>query len=473
MVHPGLGLSALVAGRSSLYPSYMRRLLAGLLAFLLAAQPAMGAGQKQAPVPSLPSAVIVPAVQVPVFPAGTANPTQGSKLETLAVPPSATATHDSAKAGQNTNWEAAGQGASAADAPVAKAEEVRRPQLSAPDQARLDAAVADFGPIPAPPVVRGKAVGMLPWAATAVAGLAPHLLSDRIAPMIMALVFAPLMSLMWGVFAGSMSSAVEKVPAGRPEAEADQARWDYWHEKAKLAASSAKLPSPKTLTVKDVDVVQAQAGGSPNDYQFVVYKGLDAFPEKQQEAVMHHEAGHVKHHDSLWTMIQMFAVTLGPTLAMMAGAAFGAAAGVNGPVQGAISLGQAVSAAAAEVPRASDPAQYLSLLMIPMILASIPLWYKNKKRDEYHADQHAAHVMGSPEHMVRFFVENSETDAEREAVLRAAEGKPALKEKPVGWIAKALAAWRALRLMVSSHPTHEQRVRRLRALSVPADPGPR
>jgi Zn-dependent protease with chaperone function len=189
-------------------------------------------------------------------------------------------------------------------------------------------------------------------------------------------------------------------------------------------------------------MVQAQAGGSPSDYQFIIYGGIDRFPEKQQEAVLHHEAGHVKHHDSLSTMVQMFAVTLGPTLAMLSGAAH------------------------------EPTADYLGAAALPMLWAAVPLWYKNKKRDEYHADQHAAHVMGSPEQLVRFFVESAETDAEREAALLAAEGKP-YTVKPVGWKAKALAAWRALRLLVSSHPTHEQRIQRLRALSVPVGPAGR
>jgi Zn-dependent protease with chaperone function len=250
-----------------------------------------------------------------------------------------------------------------------------------------------------------------------------HAPFDRVGPLVVGLVMAPMMSFMWAFIAGTMSHA--KQTAGRPaDDEAAAGRWDAWRAKISPLTEQAGLPAPSKLTVRGGSAVQAMAGGSPSDYELVVHGGMDHFPADQQEAVLRHELGHVKHYDSWSTAAQMFLATIGPMTAVMAGAI-------------------------------SDARTWLAL---PLLAATVPLWFASKRMDEYHADQHAAHAQGSAAPLIRFFVSDSD---DREDALRAAEGLPPAP-KPF-W----RRSWTALKGVVAGHPSHEKRIARLRALSGP------
>ena len=406
---------------------HLKGCLALLLAASLSGQQTVQAASVFTPRFSAPS--VVPALQLP----GALNPSAGLAptalsptslaapvllaspaapvvvapaqldIERLAAPQAPEASAAEAKTELDARWD--GQAPAAAEAVSSQAELVAAPAL-APSQP----GVSSSNRIPAPKVLLSRAAVVSGWVGLAGLASLTHAPYDRLAPLVIALIMSPALSFMWMVMAGSMQQAVGEpsAPATGPPSDA---REGQVLERLTALAATVGLPAPKRFKLVDSDLLQAQAGGTPDDYEVRIYRGLLQLPQDQQEAVMRHELGHVTHRDSGFSGLNMLLAPLAPAIAMTSGII-------------------------------SDPRGWWA---VPFAAAAVAAWGAVKKLDEFHADQFAAHTQGTAKPLAQFF---------REDIVR----------RDAGPVTKLRRLWEKVLSVASSHPSHERRIARLEDL---------
>ncbi len=405
----------------------LRRVLALLLAVSLSGQQTAQAASVFTTRVSVPS--VVPALQLP----GALNPSAGLvpavlsptslspsiqlfvpaapevaaaaqlDIERLAAPQVPEASATSAKADLDSRWD--GHTPAPSESFAVEAEPSAVPSL-APSQPSSPSGRR----IPAPKVLLSRAAVVSGWLGLSALASLTHAPYDRLAPLVIALILSPALSFMWIVMAGSMQQAVREpaAPPTGPPAEGQEA--EVLGRLTALAASVG-LPAPKRFSLVDSELLQAQAGGTPDDYEVRIYRGLLQLPQDQQEAVMRHELGHVTHRDSGFSGLNMLLAPLAPAIAMTSGII-------------------------------SDPRGWWA---VPFAAAAVAAWGAVKKLDEFHADQFAAHTQGTAKPLAQFFKDD--------IVRRDAE--PATKLRRL---------WEKVLSVASSHPSHERRIARLEEL---------
>ena len=253
------------------------------------------------------------------------------------------------------------------------------------------------------------------------AGLAFHAPFDRIAPLVLAVIMSPLVSVIWGIF---YSAAQQGATAAAPKITTDRHPEPATLERLSRLAAEAKLPPPARVGVLGTDEVQAFAGAhDAAGYEIQISAGLEKLPVDEQEAILRHELAHIRHHDAHWTMATMFMTPLPVSLVLL------------GMIDKPDALGWLAGAIAAT-----------SILLFPASL----------KHSEYLADQYAASKPEGAGPLARFFLRDAPNP---ERAASALSGKAFSSE--TGWTRAALLGWDRLKTLFSAHPSHDQRVARL------------
>jgi Zn-dependent protease with chaperone function len=379
----------------------MRTLTRSLALALSLALPAREAAWAVEIVRAAAVPALAPVAAVPALPA----------LSAIAAPVPQTSGAVEHTAALNARWEGTAARPAAAE-PVAASASAAEPALPAPTLPPS----APGPTVPAPRVPRARAAMAAGWTALAGVGALAHVPFDKLGP----LAVGGFMGLCVGYMAAYLTMAAQQDPGGgwrrgpapKPRVVSEEQRSVFGSELAQVARRHG-LPPPARLTFVENEFVQASAGGSPGDYEVRLYGGTLDLPADQREAVYGHELAHVVHGDSAWSAAQIFLASIGPALALVAGAVV-------------------------------DWRAYLAL---PMALVAFLGVQHGKRVDEYLADQRSAHLQRTTEPLKRFF---------REDLARDAAEEPAL-----GPIKRA---WRRLSWLLSNHPTHEQRIARLERL---------
>lgn len=308
---------------------------------------------------------------------------------------------DLGKAELDARWEAQAVPAASAAGPVAA------PVLPEAASGLAQPSGGDGSPgtvVPAPPVRSTRLALAGGWLGLAGLAALTHAPFERVGPLIVSLFLSFGVSFMWSFILGAMSSMRPPAPAAPPvPADPREARL---RRRVDALAAREGMPGPKRLKIIGSGARQAQAGGWADDYELRVHTGILELPDEQQEAVLTHELGHVKHEDSLFTGLTIFLAPLAPAIAL---------------TSGIISDGR-------------------SMWAVPFAAAAVAGYLLSSRLSEYHADQFAARAQKTVKPLVDFFRYDT-----------AASPRPTLVER--------------LASVVSAHPSHARRIARLLRLS--------
>ncbi|MDR1994757.1 zinc metalloprotease HtpX [Azonexus sp.] len=251
--------------------------------------------------------------------------------------------------------------------------------------------------------------------------------------MLLALVFGGAMNLWAYWFSDKM---VLKMYRAR---QVDAAGSPHFYNMVKELAQRAGLPMPRVYIIDEEQPNAFATGRNPEHAAVAATSGiLRLLSEREMRGVMAHELAHVKHRDIL---ISTIAATIAGAVATLArfGALFG----------GHDSRGQ----------RSSHPAaQILVMLLAP--LAAMLIQMAVSRTREFGADRGGAEISGDPGALADALLK-IESYA-RGIPFRAAEEHPATAQMMI--VNPLLGG--GLRSLFSTHPATQERVARLRAMTV-------
>ncbi|MDD5302627.1 MAG: M48 family metalloprotease [Elusimicrobia bacterium] len=303
-------------------------------------------------------------------------------------------------------------------------EEASLPHAVGKGPADLDRKIAALGRTAAPRPWLEKGKVLLAYGGLTAAAVGMNAPFDRIGPLVVASIMAPMLSAMGLFFYGASQSAVTGAPL---EGEAAKPSGETMAMISRLAAE-AKVPAPARVKILPGTEIQAQVGARDDaGYEIRFTKAFESLRPEVQEGILRHEFAHERHHDMPWQVVKIFLAPLAPMIALM---------GADGktPFEG--------------------------VLIAAIAAAAILLFPASLKRSEYLADQYAASKTEGAGPLARFFIEDSEDSARAASAL---SGRPFSSES--GLRRRAITAWDSLKRTFLAHPSHDRRIARLARLA--------
>lgn len=192
-------------------------------------------------------------------------------------------------------------------------------------------AAAIRGLIRPPPARAARLLQAGYWAGLNVAAVSLHAPVERPAPLLAALVIAPIVTLAAVLWLARRRPMAARGPRGPIQAPPTAGELRRLHSLAHRAAEELRIPPPRKIDAgrRELGPQAVVEGFSTERYRVSVSPALLRLRPIYQLAWLRHELAHVKHRDSLFHLLRLFAAPMAAMIALASGdaAAFAALGG--------------------------------------------------------------------------------------------------------------------------------------------------